>query len=355
MHSLWGIVQLPKARYKCQNCKTQYTTFQDPNLDESGCTPLVLERAEHLSLLLPYEITTRVLHEWGVNLSSSLLSKLSQQLERTEQALTQTRLQELARQPLLKSFVPARVWMIEIDGMFVLTHAQPESQTDAEPTAVWREVKTVVLYRKDTPSDRYQISTLQGVQDFAPLVHGLLRFAGLSAQDVLIGLADGAVWIADLFADLGVHRHVLDVFHASQYLETVMVALSWSDSQRLEHRRDWLRGEVDGLAWLNWHVTPDRSAGFDEVALKAFGYLNRQAFLGRLAYPTFKREGFEVIGSGQIEGANKSVLAARLRVSGAIWSEVGADAKAFARGLWASRRRVVEFDQVRLTAFPRAA
>jgi hypothetical protein len=268
-------VQLPKARYKCQTCKTQYTTFQDPNLDESGCTPLVLERAENLSLLLPYQITTRVLHEWGVNVSSSLLSKLSQQLERTEQTLTQTRLQELSRQPLLKSLVPSRVWMIEIDGMFVLTHVPSESLTDTEPTAVWREVKTVVLYRKDTPSDRYQISTLQGVQDFAPLVHGLLRFAGLTEQDMLIGLADGAIWIADLFADLGVHRHVLDVFHASQYLETIMVALAWSDEKRLEHRRDWLRGEVDGLAWLSWHVRPDQSARFDEVALKAFAYLNR--------------------------------------------------------------------------------
>ena len=352
-------MQLPKARYKCQTCKTQYTTFQDPNLDESGCTPLVLERAQHLSLLLPYQITTRVLHEWGVNLSSSLLSKISQQLERTEQTLTEIRLQELARQPLLKSLVPSRVWMIEIDGMFVLTHVPSESQaeslTNTEPSAVWREVKTAVLYRKDTPSDRYQISTLQGVQDFAPLVHGLLRFAGLSEQDMLIGLADGAVWIADLFADLGVHRHVLDVFHASQYLETVMLALGWSDERRLETRRDWLRGEVDGLLWLNWHVKPERSARFDEAAQKALAYLNRQAFLGRLAYPAFKREGFEVIGSGQIEGANKSVLAARLRVSGAIWSEVGADAKAFARGLWASRRRVVEFEQVRLSAFPRAA
>ncbi len=117
-----------------------WSTFQDPNLDESGCTPLVLERAEHLSLLLPYEITTRVLHEWGVNLSSSLLSKISQQLERTEQTLTETRLQELSRQPLLNSPVPSRFWMIEIDGMFVLTHAQIEAQaessTNAEPTAV---------------------------------------------------------------------------------------------------------------------------------------------------------------------------------------------------------------------------
>ena len=143
-------MQLPKARYKCQICKTQYTTFQNPKLDESGCTPLVLERAEHLSLLLPYEITTRVLHEWGVNLSSSLLSKISQQLERTEQTLTQTRLHELSRQPLLKSLMPSRVWMIEIDGMFVLTHAQTEAQaespTNAEPTAVWREVKTVMLF-----------------------------------------------------------------------------------------------------------------------------------------------------------------------------------------------------------------
>ena len=118
-------------------------------------------------------------------------------------------------------------------------------------------------------------------------------------------LADGAVWIAELFADLGVHRHVLDVFHASQYLETLMVALAWSEEKRLEHRRAWLRGEVDGLAWLNWHVTKECCINFDELVHKALGYLNRQAFLGRLAYPTFKREGFEVIGSGQIEGANK--------------------------------------------------
>ncbi len=69
-------------------------------------------------------------------------------------------------------------------------------------------------------------------------MHGLLRFAGLTEQGVLIGLADGAVWIADLFVDLGVHRHVLDVFHASQYLETVMIALAWSDkndSSIVEH------------------------------------------------------------------------------------------------------------------------
>lgn len=359
VQSLWGTVTLPKARYRCHTCQTQYTTFQDPNLDESGCTPLVLERAEHLSLLLPYQLACRVLHEWGVTLASSFLSQISQQLERTEQALSQTRLQALARQPLPISNLPSRAWMLEIDGMFVPTrqasNLESSQEANTESGAVWREVKTAVLYRKDTPSDRYQISTLEPVQAFAPLVHGLLRFAGLRVQDVLIGLSDGAVWIADLFADLGVHRHVLDVFHASGYLETVMVGLGWTDQERLETRRAWLRGEVDGLMWLNWHVTPAGCAGLATEARVALAYLERQAFLGRMAYPAFKREGFEVIGSGQVEGANKSVLAARLRVSGAIWSEVGADAKAFARGLWASRRRVVEFDQVRLIAFPRAA
>jgi hypothetical protein len=92
--------------------------------------------------------------------------------------------------------------------------------------------------------------------------------------------------------------------------------------------------------------------------------LIRQVFLGRLAYPVFKREGFDVIGSGQTERAITGILAeaharevllwgqeARMRVSGAPRSEGGAVAKSFARGLWAVRRRVVEFDQVRLTAF----
>jgi hypothetical protein len=46
----------------------------------------------------------------------------------------------------------------------------------------------------------------------------------------------------------------------------VLLAVGWSDQRQLETRRDWLRGEVDWMLWLNWRVRPDQSAGFDDTA-----------------------------------------------------------------------------------------
>jgi hypothetical protein len=51
----------------------------------------------------------------------------------------------------------------------------------------------------------------------------------------------------------------------------------------------------------------------------------------------------------------KSVIGFRLKVSGAQWSECGANAKSFARGMWASARNIIAFDDARFEAFPRAA
>jgi len=62
-----------------------------------------------------------------------------------------------------------------------------------------------------------------------------------------------------------------------------------------------------------------------------------------------------VIGSGQVEGVNKSVIAARLKVSGARWREDGANGKAFARAEYEAERSVVSFDVVRQRAFKQAA
>ena len=56
------------------------------------------------------------------------------------------------------------------------------------------------------------------------------------------GISDGAVWIADLLGDLGVKRHILDVYHASTYFQTLMAGLGYPEQQRLEQRKALLRG-----------------------------------------------------------------------------------------------------------------
>ncbi|MCX7601250.1 MAG: hypothetical protein N2Z75_04835, partial [Meiothermus sp.] len=91
------------------------------------------------------------------------------------------------------------------------------------------------------------------------------------------------------------------------------------------------------------------------VAHKALRFLQKQAHLDPTDYPRFQREGIEVIGSGQIEGANKHVIGPRLKITGAHWSESGASAKALVRSRFFSHSPVTPFHAVRHAAFPTAA
>jgi hypothetical protein len=51
----------------------------------------------------------------------------------------------------------------------------------------------------------------------------------------------------------------------------------------------------------------------------------------------------------------KSLVGARLKVSGAQWSESGANGKAIARAEYFAEHSIVKFDVLRLSAFPQAA
>lgn len=317
-------------------------------MDESGCLPSVLARVEEASTLLPYRQAAHLLASWGVSISSSQAQRVGVQLETNNRILARETLSLQAEQPLARTDRQARRFVIEVDGVIV-----PTLNPDKPGVVDWREVKVAVLYRMLNPWGRFVVTHLGNASEFAPLVHGLLRHAGFTQADQLIGVSDGAVWIANLFGDLGVHRHILDVYHTSEYLEKLMLGLGWDELRRSTTRASLLRGEVDVRTWLNLNVlTP---LGLTGEARVAFGYLERQAELDHTRYPAFKAEGIEVIGSGQVEGANKSLVGARLKVSGAQWSESGANGKAFARAEYFAERSVVKFDVVRLSAFPQAA
>jgi hypothetical protein len=313
----------------------------------------VLQRLQALALETSYLNTEKFLNQWNITLSSSKIAELSQDFERTQQELCETNLLELANIPLTRSKIFARVWIIEIDGMFIPTRGTTDDLTRGTP---FKEVKSAVLYLKNTPSQRYQVSTLKDVTNFEPLVHGLLRFAGVTQSDVIIGLSDGAVWITNVMANVGVHRHVLDVFHAATYFHTLLESLDWGVEAREAERRCLLRGDFNVQEWLNWHITPLVLAEVNKKpeGKTALSYLENQSRLMKTDYKRFKAEGFEVIGSGEVEGSNKSVLASRLRISGARWGD-GGDGKAFARGMDASACPILGFDPIRMTAFPQAA
>lgn len=345
--SLWGKVTASRLRYRCKGCYYSQSCWADASLDESSCLPEVLARLHETSTELPYRRACKLLSRWGVQLSKSELARANEQLNEVTRSQGEKQLLALAQRPLVSRVGSGKRWMVEIDGKFVATYLAKAACLE------WREVKSAVLYPMNNPGERYYLSDLSSVEVFAAQVHGLLRQAGVSQEDELLGVSDGAQWIATLMGDLGVSKHILDVYHAGGYFERLMVALAWDEADRAKERVKLLRGEVDIQCWLNRHLKNDVS--LSEEGRQALAFLQKQALLEHTCYPSFKAQGIEVIGSGQIEGANKFVIGGRLNLCGAHWSEHGARAMAFARAQYYSHRTLNDFNHIRHIAFPQAA
>lgn len=183
-----------------------------------------------------------------------------------------------------------------------------------------------------------------------PKLAGLVRHAGVRVQDILVGLSGGALWIEGIFDHLGVRKHILDVFHSGEYLNTIMLALGWDDQTRARQRQRGVRGEVRARDWLAQYIpqtTP--SNAWMEEARVSLRYL--RARLDKMDYPDYRARGWP-IGSGQIEGMNKHVIGSRMKGSGMRWSRPGASRMAAVRAQLLSRRPLAHFHHLRHHAFP---
>lgn len=235
-------------------------------------------------------------------------------------------------------------WVIEADGMFVMERDKP-----CPGRCEGREVKQAVLYSLGNPEQRHYLASAEPIEAFAPLVHGLQRQQGMRQQDRLIAVADGAPWLASLFEDLGVSVRILDVFHAREYLDTVMLALGFDERKREAERFSWYRGDINARVWLKHYLPdPEQWLSWTDEALQALNYLER---LDQMDYFNFREQGFP-IGSGVIEGAANSVIAARMRRSGMRWSHKGINRMACLRAEYASSIPILDFHDVRRDAFP---
>jgi hypothetical protein len=70
----------------------------------------------------------------------------------------------------------------------------------------------------------------------------------VKADDELVGISDGAVWIERLFECLGATQ-VIDVYHACEYLEEVMLAMDYDERRRARVRQSWCRGLPTCSRW----------------------------------------------------------------------------------------------------------
>lgn len=107
---------------------------------------------------------------------------------------------------------------------------------------------------------------------------------------------------------------------------------------------------MNAAAWLEAHLpTPEVWLSWPSGALTALSYLEERK--GRMAYRDYRAREWP-IGSGQVEGMNKSVIGKRMKQSGMQWSRAGASRMASLRAQHRARRPLTEHHTLRRRAFP---
>lgn len=337
-------MQVPVHQYRHRQTGEHRTVCHDAELDDSGWLPEALNFLLLMATELPPDVAAPLCRHAGYPVSRAELDRLLRTFGQRAQADRHQQLRDRAFKPLepAEPGAAGRVMVAQLDGCVVL--GQPD---DGRCPGI--EVKAVMVYPELAPGHRVVHADVRPIAEFQPACAGLLREAGLRAQDVLVGLGDGAPWVAATLELMGA-AVVLDVFHAVSYVDTVMEHLGWNEPTRLDERRAWLRGEHDAEQWLKTHLpAPPGRRHWSEAGCTAARYLLDR--VEQMHYPSYRAQGWP-IGSGQIEGANKSVIGHRMKRAGQHWSRPGAAGMAALRARAASVSHPLPFHTLRHSAFP---
>jgi len=163
---------------------------------------------------------------------------------------------------------------------------------------------------------------------------------GMDAADRWVAISDGGAGIEDWLRTYFPRAEavILDFWHAAQHrsdwakalhpddaAEAARVAADWC--HRLKHE-----GGAVVLADLG-ALDVGRKKAAKQAHRQLLGYVGNQVH--RMDYPAYRAKGW-AIGSGPVEAACKQVVNQRLKVTGARWSEAGADAVCHLRALFRS-------------------
>ncbi len=338
---LWGLCQVPVQLYEHRLTQQHCSIFIDSSLDSSGYSPRALRVLLSFAAQLPFELATTLLAEVGCKLCPSALFRVTEPYAQCCQAEV-TRVLEAQLDDPLAEEGRGRLMILQADG--VVVSGRPEGGE-----CKGMELRSAVLYPQESPAERYMIADLVQAKKFLPLMSGLLRAAGVRQNDTLLAVSDGAPWLAEHFATLGIFQ-IIDVYHSASYLERLMKVMGWSEKERQTERQSWLRGEINAKEWLcDYLPAPEIWLSWSGEGQEALRYLESR--LEHMDYRDYRAKGWP-IGSGQVEGMNKNVIGSRMKRSGMHWSKEGAAGMASLRAQVCSKHPLVSFDALRFKAFP---
>lgn len=221
----------------------------------------------------------------------------------------------------------AKTLIVQMDGTMIPV-MEPGKGSDRRKgkQLLWREARLCLA----RPSDRAQSfygSTLGTAETAAWVWREVALKAGLGKRTHVHGLGDGAPWIVDKFRDNFAEQgsYLLDFYHVSEYLAQAATKIVRTDKQREWTRRQQGRllnnQSAKVLRSLQPHLEPPDTQ--EAPVSAAHRYLSeRQDCLNYVS----ARAANLPIGSGEIESGHRHVIQKRLKLAGAWWKPINAQA-----------------------------
>jgi hypothetical protein len=320
-----GEVQVSRRYYSCRKCHENQTPFDGwSGLDAGMTTPAARRMLSLAGMSFSFDTASDRLAEL------CLLKVSNDTIRRVSEAEGQA-----AQQFLASSAAPAQAF----------AHAQGEVEfyTDGvtvNTTGGWRDLRLNVFDKREagaatspqqwvhrvlpTPTVRIAWASMEPCDQQGLAWKRQSEQLGVIDDEHLSVLADGAKWIWDQARQCWKGAQwVLDVFHVSEHIHDCGKALfgqkgpqarSWSEAQvqsLIEH------GPVRYLQDLK-DFTATHTDGVKLKALESLlNYLTPN--LDSMGYKQRLAEG-RPIGSGLIEGANKTIVSNRLKLNSARWT-----------------------------------
>lgn len=324
--TLMGQVTITRAYYHCKRCGASCCPYDERVGLGAGHESVGLAKAATLLAAIdPFIPAKTILYELtGQRLGDRTVHRIARKAGRVASEQEQQLALRMAAWSVPVADVetrPARLY-VAVDGVMVRREQ-------------WNEAKCVTCYWEETDGRgdtvrraRYAVR-FESAEQFRAFVWSLACRCGLETAAEIVLLGDGAAWIWDQVAGVLGEAAVCitDWYHVMEHLWACGKTLH---GEGTDAARAWVK-ERETLLWegqyprlLEWldderkrTRSPPRHRALAELAT----YLKNQG--GRLAYADFRAKGYD-IGSGRVESACKHVVASRMKRSGMIWSNAGA-------------------------------
>jgi hypothetical protein len=325
-----GTIDVRRPRYRCTTCgREHYPHDAQLRFGAHAVSWLLAKVLGRLGAQLPFEQAVRNLKEdYGISLSKHTLEQVCQeagQVVLNQEDAQRQMLQQLPPQEqpaaLPESTISPQKAYVLADG--TMLHAE----------GAWQEIRVASVAAVNAADEVLKVqhrARFLGCADFGWQLLLLAHQVGYQRATYRVFLADGARWLWEL-ADMHFPDaiQILDWYHLAEHVhgsaailfgEGNPAARRWSESRKAEL---WNGQVAKTLRCLRSLLKSMRAKSKRETLRQLIGYLenNRR----RINYPRYRALGLRV-GSGQVEGACKTLVGGRCKQAGMRnWNRPGAE------------------------------